>query len=57
MNAFCISFDTTRPHTSFMTRQKLGWEVFLHPPYSLDVAASGYHLILNMANNFTIEKL
>ena len=32
--------DIARPHTSLMTRQKLrelGWEVLMHPPYSLDI--------------------
>ena len=35
-----------RPHTFLMTRQtlrKLGWEVLMHPPYSLDITPSDYH--------------
>uniref|UniRef100_A0A0K2UG07 Histonelysine Nmethyltransferase SETMARlike [Ceratitis capitata] n=1 Tax=Lepeophtheirus salmonis TaxID=72036 RepID=A0A0K2UG07_LEPSM len=48
-----IHLDNARPHTSFMTRQKLrelGWEVLMHPPYSPDLAPSDYHLFLPMAN-------
>ena len=48
-----------RSHTSIVTRQKLrelGWEVLMHPPYSLDLAPSDYHLFLSMANDFADEK-
>jgi len=43
-----------RPHTSLMTRQKLrelGWEVLMHPPYSLDLALSNYHLFRSLQNS------
>ncbi|GFS90800.1 mariner Mos1 transposase [Trichonephila clavipes] len=39
--------NNARPYTSVMTRQKLwelGWEVLMHPPYSLDLEPSDYHL-------------
>ncbi|XP_011069195.1 PREDICTED: histone-lysine N-methyltransferase SETMAR-like [Acromyrmex echinatior] len=51
--------DNTRPHTSIVTRQKLrelGWEVFMHPPYTPDLAPSDYHLFLSMVNDFAGEK-
>jgi len=39
--------DNAKPHTSIMTRNKLGelrWEVLMHPPYSPDLAPSDYPL-------------
>jgi len=43
-----------------MTRQKLqelGWEVLMHPPYSLDVAPSDYHLFRSLQNSLNSIKL
>jgi len=43
--------DNARPLTANRTREPLdhcGWEVFDHPPYSLDLAPSDYHLFPNM---------
>ena len=31
---------------------ELGWEVILHPPYSLDLAQSNYHLFRSHQNHF-----
>ncbi|GFS98641.1 transposase [Trichonephila clavipes] len=45
--------NNTRPHTSAVTRQKLGelgWEVLMHPPYSSDLAPSDYNLFLALQN-------
>jgi hypothetical protein len=42
-----LQHDNTRPHTAHMTKaaiQELDWEILPHPPYSLDLAPSGYHL-------------
>ena len=45
--------DNTRPHVSLMTRKKLlqlSWEVLIHPPYSPDIAPSGFHLFRSLQN-------
>ena len=37
-----------------MTRQKLlelSWEVLIHPPYSSDIAPSGFHLFRSLQNS------
>jgi histone-lysine N-methyltransferase SETMAR len=42
-----LHHDNVRPHTSLHTREaitKLQWTVLPHPPYSLDLAPSDYHL-------------
>jgi len=52
--------DNARPHTSLMTRQKLrelDWEVLMHPPYSLDIAPSDYHLFRSLQNSLNGVKL
>jgi histone-lysine N-methyltransferase SETMAR len=39
--------DNARPHTAVLTRDKLKefhWETLEHPPYSLDLSPSDYHL-------------
>jgi len=51
---FIFHQDNARPHTSLMTRQKLGqlgWEVLMHPPYSPDLAPSDYHLFRSLQNS------
>ncbi|GFX88107.1 histone-lysine N-methyltransferase SETMAR [Trichonephila clavipes] len=50
----------SRPNTSVVTRQKLlkiGWEVLMHPPYSLDPAPSDYHLFLALQYFLSDKKL
>jgi histone-lysine N-methyltransferase SETMAR len=46
--------DNARPHTAHMTKaaiQELEWEILPHPPYSLDLAPSDYHLFHSLSNN------
>ncbi|GFW44719.1 histone-lysine N-methyltransferase SETMAR [Trichonephila clavipes] len=46
--------------SSVVTRPKLweiGWEVLMHPPYSLDLAPSDYHLFLALQNFLSDKKL
>ncbi|GFT09371.1 mariner Mos1 transposase [Trichonephila clavipes] len=43
--------DNAGPHTANVTKTLLrgfGWDVFDHPPYSLDLAPSDFHLFLNL---------
>jgi len=43
--------DNARPHTAHATVKLLerwGWEILEHPPYSPDLAPSGFHLFRNM---------
>ena len=45
--------DNTRPHVASATRQQLeelGWITVPHPPYSLDLAPSDYHLFRALKN-------
>ena len=47
--------DNASFHVSLMTRQKLlklGWEVLIHPPYSLDTAPSNFHLFWSLQTSF-----
>jgi transposase len=50
-----VLHDNVRPHTrsAACTRALLepfNWELFDHPPYSLDLALSSYHLFTYMKN-------
>ncbi|KAK7871090.1 hypothetical protein R5R35_010454 [Gryllus longicercus] len=43
--------DNAGPHTAGVTQsliRQFHWEHFDHPPYSLDLAPSDYHLFLHM---------
>ncbi len=43
----------SRSHVAKFTQQKieqLGWEVLPHPPWSLDLSTSDYHLFLSLRN-------
>ena len=51
--------DNAKPHTAKMTKKWLedaGWEVLEHPPYSLDLASSDYHLFRSMEHFFRGKK-
>ena len=44
---FLLQHDIARPHTSLKTVEHIvnrGWTVVPHPPYSLDLAPSDFHL-------------
>ncbi|GFX72481.1 histone-lysine N-methyltransferase SETMAR [Trichonephila clavipes] len=52
--------NNATPHTSAVTRQKLwklGWEVSMHPPCSLDLAPNDFHLFLALQNFLSDKKL
>jgi histone-lysine N-methyltransferase SETMAR len=45
--------DNARPHTAVRTRalsEHFNWELFDHPPYSLDLTPSYYHLYTYLKN-------
>jgi hypothetical protein len=49
-----LQHDNARPHTANITKaaiQELDWEILPHPPYSLDLAPSDYHLFRSLSNN------
>jgi histone-lysine N-methyltransferase SETMAR len=51
--------DSARPHASEMTQQKikeLNWEILDHPPYSLDLAPSDYHLFRSLQSHLNNNK-
>ncbi|CAH2243567.1 jg12878 [Pararge aegeria aegeria] len=46
--------DNARPHTSLATQQKVrefGWEVLMHPSFSLELASSDFHLFRSFQNS------
>ncbi|KAF8778814.1 Histone-lysine N-methyltransferase SETMAR like protein [Argiope bruennichi] len=46
--------DNTMPHVAYLppdTIQTLGWELLLHPPYTLDISPSDCRLLLNLDNH------
>ena len=47
MDRVLFHHDNARPHTSARTRETIasfGWSTLPHPPYSLDLAPSDFHL-------------
>jgi len=51
-----LQHDNARPHVTKVVKtylETLKWEVLPHPPYSLDVAPSDYHLFRSMAHGLT----
>ncbi|GFV30319.1 histone-lysine N-methyltransferase SETMAR [Trichonephila clavipes] len=46
---FCVWLQVARVARN--TIQRLGWETLFHPPYSLDLAPSDYHLFHSLDNN------
>jgi histone-lysine N-methyltransferase SETMAR len=47
--------DNSRPHTTRATQeriQELQWELLKHPPYSLDLAPSDFHLFGLLKDHF-----
>ena len=48
-----LQLDNARPHVARPAKtylETLKWEVLHHPPYTLDVAPSDYHLFRSMAH-------
>ena len=39
-------------HVSLMTRQKVAWEVLIHPLYSPEIAPLGFHFFQFLQNSF-----
>ena len=53
-------YDNARPHVAKSTRQKLlelEWVTISHPPYSLDLAPTDYHLFRSLSNHLREIKL
>ena len=51
--------DNARPHVALATKEKLkdfGWEVLQHPPYSLDIAPSDFHLFRSLRNHLDLQR-
>ncbi|PNE09423.1 hypothetical protein B7P43_G15432 [Cryptotermes secundus] len=51
--------DNARPHMARRTAsllQEFSWEVFNHPPYSLDLAPSDFHLFLHLKKFLSGER-
>jgi len=49
-----LKHDNARPHVSQMVKayiKILKWEVLPHPPYSLDITPSEYHLFRSMTHS------
>ena len=44
--------DNARPYVYSMTRQRLSWEVLVHPPYSPDLTPSDFYLSSSLQNSF-----
>jgi histone-lysine N-methyltransferase SETMAR len=45
--------ENARPHSAARTRallQQFNWELFVHPPYSLDLTPSDYNLFTFLKN-------
>jgi hypothetical protein len=51
-------YDNAHPHTANLTTlATLGWEILNHPPHSLDLAPSDYHLFGPMKEHVGEQKL
>ena len=54
--AIIFHHENARPHVAIPVKNYLensGWEVLPHPPYSLNLAPSNYHLFRSMQNALT----
>ena len=48
-----LLYDNTRLHLARITQEKildLGWPVLPHPPYSIDLVSSDFHLFHSQQN-------
>ena len=46
--------NTPTMHVSLMTRQKVAWEVLIHPLYSPDIAPLDFHFFQFLQNSFNV---
>ena len=53
-NGIVLLHDNARPHAANRTQDLIasfGWEQFVHPPYSPNIAPSDYHVFLHLKNH------
>jgi hypothetical protein len=53
-NGVILHHDNARPHTANMMKaviQELDWEILPHPPYSMDITPSNYHVFRSLFND------
>ncbi|GJQ87375.1 hypothetical protein Trydic_g14522 [Trypoxylus dichotomus] len=54
-----LRYDNARPHVAKPVKtylEMLKWEVLPHPPYSLDIAPSDYHLFRSMTHGLADQQ-
>ena len=54
MSKVLLQHDNVKPHTILKTREVIssfGWTTISHPPYSLDLASSDFHLFEPLKKN------
>ena len=55
----CLLHDNKRPHSAHVTTallEKFKWDILDHPPYSLDLAPSNFHLFLHLKKRLAGKK-
>jgi len=56
----CLLHDNARPHSAHLTTallEKFKWDILGHPPYSLDLEPSDFHLFLHLKKHLAGKKL
>jgi hypothetical protein len=52
----CLLHDNVLPHSAHVTPallEKFKWDILDHPPYSLDLVPSNFHLFLHVKKHLT----